>query len=660
MLNRWDDIEAAHCNNDKLSVRVYSSRLLGREPDLVLFGGGNTSVKTSCTDIFGDGVDVIQVKGSGWDLATIEPNGFAAVRLDVAVRLAERPVLSDHDMVRTLRAAMIDPEAPAPSVETILHAIIPFDFVDHTHADAVVTIANTPLGKEKIRDIYGDRVLIVPYVMPGFVLAQTVFAMTREIDWKAIDAIILMNHGVFTFSDDARTAYSRMIETVTAAENYLAQNNVDAHRAAAAVAHPLHAPLTELAALRKHVSDLAAQPMLACLDTTSDAALRVRSRTTYDAMLRGPLTPDHVIRTKRTPLVVDGPAEACVGAYAESYRRYFAAYTDGQLRQLDSAPRWAIWPGTGKIAFGRSRKDVDIIHSIANHTIRAVDRAETLGGWQPLPACDIFEVEYWELEQAKLQRAGKPPPLRGRTALVTGAASGIGRACVERLTALGAVVAALDIRNDTATVFDNGDVLGIVCNVTTPADVEKAVATLVRTCGGLDIVISNAGSFPPAADIECIDAETWATSVELNLSSHLRLLQICIRYLKHGIDPAVVIVASKNVPAPGPGAAAYSIPKAGLSQLARVAALELAPHGIRVNTIHPNAVFDTALWTDDLIAQRAARYGMSVEAYRSNNLLGTEVHSLHVADMACAMAGPAFARTTGAQVPVDGGNDRVI
>jgi len=245
-------------------------------------------------------------------------------------------------------------------------------------------------------------------------------------------------------------------------------------------------------------------------------------------------------------------------------------------------------------------------------------------------------------------------------ALVTGAASGIGAACVNALLARGAVVAALDIDAKVTSRFPNASVLGLVCDVTDPAAIHAAVEATIRRFGGLDVIISNAGIFPASRHIEDMDANTWQQSMDLNLSSHQQLMQESIPYLKHGLDPAIVIIASKNVPAPGPGAAAYSVAKAGLTQLARVAALELGGDGIRVNVLHPNAVFDTAIWTDEVLEKRAASYGLSVKAYKTNNVLNCEVKSQHVAELVCAMAGSLFACTTGAQLPVDGGNDRVI
>lgn len=657
MNSRWNDADAAKNADDVLAERVYTSRLIGKEPDLVLHGGGNTSAKDTVTDAFGDDVEVIYIKGSGWDLATIEREGFAPVRLDVLRRMAGLESLTDTDMVKMQRAAMLDPSAPPPSVEAILHAIIPFAFVDHTHADAVVTITNTPNGVERIGEIYGDRVFIVPYVMPGFDLAHRVYEMTRDLDWREFEGMILLNHGVFTFADDARGAYERMIAIVSEAEDYLEERaEKPLARAEAAAVEPLR-----LASLRRAVCDHAEVAMVAQLDT-DDLSVGFSGITDATALAtRGPLTPDHVIRTKRTAVIVEDDFDLEVERYAESYRAYFDRNTDGTLTCLDAAPRWAVWPGHGTVAFGRTDRDAGIVADIKDHTIAAIQKAEALGGWQALDEGDIFAVEYWELEQAKLARAGEPPELTGKVAVVTGAASGIGRACVEALRERGACVAALDIAPAVAEVFAGDDaILGVVCDVTDDDALAAAVDDAVLRFGGLDIVVSNAGVFPASAEIVEMPRETWDASLAVNLTAHQALIQKTAPFLALGIDPAVVIVGSKNVAAPGPGASAYSVAKAGLTQLSRVAALELAPRGIRVNVVHPNDVFDTAIWTDEVLAGRAEHYGMSVEAYKRKNLLGVEIRSSHVAALVCAMAGPLFAKTTGAQVSIDGGNDRVI
>jgi rhamnose utilization protein RhaD (predicted bifunctional aldolase and dehydrogenase)/NAD(P)-dependent dehydrogenase (short-subunit alcohol dehydrogenase family) len=653
MENRWNDDDAKRFGTDPLSQRVYTSRLLGRDPSLVLQGGGNTSVKTKAHDLFGAEHDALFVKGSGWDLATIEPQGFAPVRLDALRQLAERASLSDSDLVRAQRSALLDPGAPDPSIEAVLHAIIPFAHVDHTHADAVVAITNTPHGADTARDVFGARLPLVPYVMPGFQLARVVRELTASIAWDSIDGLVLLNHGIFTWGETARASYDRMIQSVSLAEQHLEQHG--AFRAVQRAARRAE-DLVALARLRRAVSGVAGRAMIARLDRSHEACGFANRSDAGDIASRGPVTPDHIIRTKRVPVVIGDNPRAAVDAFAREYESYFQRNRDGSLTMLDPAPRWAVWPGQGIVAFGSTAADADVVRDIATHTLTVIQWSETLGGWCALPESDLFAVEYWELEQAKLKKRGAGRPLDGRIAFVTGAASGIGRAVARELAAQGASVIGGDVNQPP----DDGGPTTIHCDVTDAQSVTSAVHETARRFGGLDILVSNAGSFPRSARLDEMDDALWDSSMALNLTSHRRVLQACIPFLREGIDPSVVIVGSRNVPAPGPGQAAYSASKAGLTQLARVAALELAPDGIRVNIIHPHAVFDTGVWSPEVIAERAAAYGMSIAEYKKNNLLGVQIRAHDVALAVAALIGPAFRCTTGAQIPIDGGNDRVI
>ena len=655
MQSRWDESIALGLQGDPLALRVYTSRLLGQEPDLVLHGGGNTSVKARVKNFFGDEEDVLYVKGSGWDLATIEAPGFAPVRLSVLQRLAELSELSDTEMVTQQRAAMLNPHAPNPSVEAILHAIIPFAFVDHTHADAVVTLTNTPGGAERIRKLYGDRVLLIPYVMPGFILARTIKELTDGVDWAQYEGMVLMNHGIFSFGDDARTAYERMIHLVTIAEDYLHAQGADQF----ATADPQEDLLT-LAKIRRRVSQYRGGATLAQLDQRPEAVGFANLSNIETIATRGPLTPDHVIRTKVVPIIFQGNVSEALGNYANDYHAYFEEHRTGNLKELDPAPRWGIWPKYGTLSFDRDLKSTQIITDIVEHTRRTIQMAEALGGWEALDAQSLFEVEYWELEQAKLGKSGAKPEFQGKVALVTGAASGIGKACVEALHVQGAAVIAVDRNPQITTLFPQPSIIGVEANVTDEKAMKEAIETAIRRFGGLDVLVSNAGIFPPSQSIETMDADNWHNSLDVNLSSQRILLQHSIPFLRQGIDAAIVFIASRNVLAPGPGAAAYSVAKAGLTQLARVAALELAGDGIRVNILHPDCVYDTGIWTESVLQTRADRYGLTVEQYKTRNLLKQSVSSQEVAHMVCAMAGSLFAKTTGAQVLIDGGSDRVI
>lgn len=657
MENLWNDQEAARYPGE-LGLRVYTSRLLGRDKSLVLHGGGNTSVKIREKNLFGEEKQVLYVKGSGWDLETIEEAGFSPVRMPHLLRLAQLDTLPDPVMVNELMSHMTHAAAPAPSVETLLHAILPYQFVDHTHADAVVAITNSRDGLARIREIYGEAVLIIPYLMPGFGLARhCARRFATETTGKTI-GMVLLNHGLFTFGDTAKLAYDRMIELVSLAERYLAQQGARprAPSTAAGTDKPLR---LELAALRRDISAAAGLPVI--LSTRRDARSLAFAQRPDVAVIsqQGPATPDHVIRTKRLPLLGRD-----VVAYAATYRSYFAEqapHAGEPKTMLDPAPRVILDAELGMCAAGRSTRDAAIVADIYSHTMDIILSAEALGGYQALPAADIFEVEYWDLEQAKLHKSGAQPVFGGEVALVTGAASGIGRACAESLLARGAAVIGLDIDPAVETVFERQGFLGLRCDVTAEDEFRRSLEAGVSAFGGLDMLILNAGVFPPSCRIEALASETWRKVMALNLDANLALLRECHPLLRLAPNGGrVVVIGSKNVPAPGPGAAAYSASKAALNQLARVAALEWGADRIRINSIHPNAVFDTALWSDEVLAARARHYGLSVEAYKKSNVLGVEVTSHDVAELAAEMCGPLFAKITAAQVPVDGGNERVI
>lgn len=657
MKSLWNDNDAAQYRGD-LGLRVYTSRLLGRDPSLVLHGGGNTSVKIKEKNLLGEEEMLLYVKGSGWDLETIEEAGFSPVRLDRLLELAKLKSLSDPQMVNELRTHMTRATAPTPSVEAILHATLPYKYVDHTHADAVVTITNTDGGLDRIKEIYGDAVVVIPYVMPGFDLARLCAERFAAGAGPQTRGMVLMNHGIFSFGETAQESYERMIELVTRAEEYL-QKRKAWNLPVAQAKPPTASARKDIAALRRDISAAAGFPVV--LSVHDDpASLAFANRADVKKISQqGPATPDHVIRTKRLPMIGRN-----VAAYVFDYKSYFeqTAKTAREPKtMLDPAPRVILDAELGVCTVGRTAKDASIVFDIYEHTMEIIQRAELLGGWKALPAKDIFDVEYWDLEQAKLKSGGKPPVFAGEVALVTGAASGIGKACVESLLNRGAAVVGLDIQPMIETLFDRKDYLGLRCDVTDELQIQQALERAVRAFGGLDMLVLNAGIFPAGCRIDALSTHEWNKVMRINLDSNLVFMREAHPLLKLAPKGGrVVIIGSKNVPAPGPGAAAYSASKAALNQLARVAALEWGGDSIRINSLHPNAVFDTGIWTDEVLAARAKHYGLTVEQYKTNNVLRTEVKSRDVAELAAEMCGPLFAKTTAAQVPVDGGNERVI
>ena len=656
MKSLWNEQDAARFAGD-LAQRVYSSRLLGREPQLVMHGGGNTSVKSRARNIYGEDEEVLFVKGSGWDLETIEAPGFAPCQMNHLLRLAQLEAMSDPEMAAELRKSLTDVSAPSPSVEAILHAVLPAKFVDHTHADALLTLTNTPGGEQCVRDIYGDTLVYIPYVMPGFKLARLCAQEFPKQAGPRTIGMLLLNHGLFSFGETAKASYERMIDLVTLAEEYLRSEG--AWEPGSPVDTDTDEPQGnrhDIAVLRSKVSKAAGEPMILSVHTDAGTLAFSRRPDVGTVSQQGPVTPDHVIRTKQKPLVGRD-----VEAYVTEYRAYFAEHGNDSLTMLDPAPRVILDPDLGLCTIGRTARDAGIVEDIYRHTMRIIACAEAIGGWRALPSQDIFEVEYWDLEQAKLRTGGSPPAFTGEVALVTGAASGIGKACVESLLRRGAAVVGLDLSDAVTDLHKRKDYLGIRCDLTDGKHLTAALDEAVERFGGLDMLVLNAGIFPKSAPVAALADESWRETMAINLDVNLTLMRECHPLLK--LSPRcgrVVIIGSKNVPAPGPGAAAYSASKAALQQLARVVALEWGEDRIRVNTLHPNGVFDTGIWTPEVLAARAATYNMSVEEYKANNILKVEVTSRDVAELGAELCGALFSRTTGAQIPVDGGNVRII
>lgn len=391
MKSTYDDKEAEKYKTD-LAMRVYTSQLLGRDMDLVLHGGGNTSVKID---------DKLYVKGSGWNLDTIEVPGFPGVDLQTLTEMAKLDHLSDTDMVAQQREALEDKSSPNPSIEAILHAIIPFRFVDHTHADAVVTISNTPQGEKRLKELYGPNMLFIDYVMPGFVLAKEIYEQTKDIAWSSLDGIILLNHGVFSFDDDAKKSYEKMIAIVSKAEEYLKKDSkleLNFSKSFCLLDESFKFELkAEIEALR-------GCEVVMRFGSSVEASNFSKLDNLDDIFKNGPLTPEHVIRTKPFPAIITDSIEEGLKAFTSRYTKYFKAHAKDEI-MLDLAPRYAIIKGVGFVTFGKDEKETDIIFDIVSHTIHAMTLAQNLGGWKSLSPKDIFDMEYWELEQAKLRKS---------------------------------------------------------------------------------------------------------------------------------------------------------------------------------------------------------------------------------------------------------------
>jgi len=656
MQNLWNDKFSSKLKSD-LDLRVYSSNLLGQEPSLVLHGGGNTSVKINEKNILGNNEEIIYIKGSGWDLVSIKKEGFSPVRLDYVAKLAELSSLSDPQMVNELLTQLKNASAPNPSVETILHAVLPYRYVDHTHADSVVTISNTPNGKNLLQEIYGDKVIIIPYVMPGFDLAKLVNDYYQKYASSKTEGIVLMNHGIFSFGETAKQSYTRMIDLVTLAEDYLKINNswiLDFPKKPKKSFNSI-----EFAKLRNRLSISSGGALLMHMVDSDKGYYFASLSNITDLAKRGPLTPDHVIRTKRIPMV-GRDIENYVAEYTEYFNEFEPAAKERKT-MIDPTPRVILDRDFGLCAVGKNMTEVNIISDIYNHTIDAILKAEKLQSWQALPQKDIFALEYWDLEQAKLRKNISKLEFEGEVVVITGAASGIGKSCVEKFLEMGSAVVGIDINKNVLKISQHSNYLGIVADITSEININNAFNEVVKKFGGVDMLVLNAGIFPEGKNISDINLAEWKKVFDINLNANFSILKIAYDYLK--LAPKygrIVIVGSKNVPAPGPGASAYSSSKAALNQLMRVLSMEWGKDKIRINSVHPNAVFDTGIWTEDVINNRARHYNISVEEYKTNNILKEEVLSRDVANLICSMCGENFSKTTSSQIPIDGGNDRVI
>jgi rhamnose utilization protein RhaD (predicted bifunctional aldolase and dehydrogenase)/NAD(P)-dependent dehydrogenase (short-subunit alcohol dehydrogenase family) len=625
------------------------SRALGADPALVLHGGGNTSIKATAADVTGEPVEIVLVKGSGWNLGTIEPAGFAPLRRRRLLDLLRLERLDDDRMVNELRQASLDADAPTASIEALLHAHLPARVALHSHADAIVALTHTVAGPDHVADTLGEGVLVLPYVMPGFELARLI----ADADLDTVDAIVLSGHGLFTFADGADEALARHLQLVDRASRAL---GVSAWGDAGATTARGGDPV-EVAGLRREISRVAGRPMFLVQSDSGRALEYARADGLAERTSRGTATPEHVIHTKRVPLIGRDPER-----YAEEYRAYVHRQRErsrGPFTELDPAPRVVLDPDLGLLTAGATVATAAAARDIALHTMDVVDAADAHGGYRSFDEADSFDIEYWSLEQAKLTKARRRP-LDGEVAVVTGAASGIGRATADALLAAGAAVVGIDLHPGVETAFDGDAWRGVVGDVSDAGVLDRAFDLAARDFGGVDMLVVAAGIFPESQAIADLDDAVWERAFRVNATAVARALRAAHPLLS--LAPRggrVVLVSTKTVAAPGPGAAAYSASKTAAAQLARVAALEWAADGIRVNQVDPDAVFDTAIWTPALLAERAARYGLSVEEYRTRNLLGVEVTSAIVADAVLAFCA-GLPATTGAHLSVDGGNDRVV
>jgi rhamnose utilization protein RhaD (predicted bifunctional aldolase and dehydrogenase)/NAD(P)-dependent dehydrogenase (short-subunit alcohol dehydrogenase family) len=653
-----------------LALRVYSTRLLGRDPKLVLHGGGNTSVKMTARDLIGERVAVLQVKGSGWDMGAIEPAGMPAVRLEALQTLRTRDALGDDEMARVLRSTLLDPQAPSPSVETLLHAFVPAKFIDHTHATAVLSLIDQPNSAALCAEVFGSRLGFVPYIMPGFALAKEA-AQVFDANPK-VEGLILDKHGIFTFGETAREAYERMIEMVTLAEARLRNNPKTFARAKMPpqIAPPGDvAPTLRGACTLKDAGGEGAHKRMILEFRTSGAIIDyVNGKDIARYARAGVLTPDHAIRTKNWPLIVPAPEAGKLDAFKAAVHKAVLQFTDdykayfGRNKKRasgaamhDPLPRVVLVPGLGLFGLGISAKDAHIAADIAEAAIEGITGAEGIGRFTSISDADMFDMEYWSLELAKLG-ARKVLPLAGQVAVITGAGGAIGAATAKLFAQAGAEVALLDIDPEAANATAKavgGSAIPIVCDVTHAGIVCSAFDQVVDAFGGVDILVSNAGA-AWQGKIGEVDEAVLRESFELNFFAHQKVAQAAVKImLAQGTGGCLLFNVSKQAVNPGANFGPYGLPKAATLFLVRQYALDYGADGIRANAVNADRI-RSGLLTEDFIKERSKMRGVSEKDYMTGNLLAREVTADDVAQ--AFLAQTLALKTTADVTTVDGGN----
>ena len=675
MKNLWSDSDArmyVHRYakdgvNEDVALRVYTTRLLGGDTRLVIHGGGNTSVKTQMADLTGRELDVLCVKGSGWDMGDIEPPGLPAVRLEPLRELIHLKSLSDENMVNVQRGNLLDAAAPNPSVETLLHAFLPHKYIDHTHSNAVLALTDQPNGEEICRDLYGSRAALVPYIMPGFALAKKAWEVQAANPNS--EGLILLKHGVFSFGETAKEAYSRMIRLVSMAEKVA---RLAKRRPLAQVSLPVKLmKAAEIAPVLRGLIPAgegdARQRFVMTFRSNAEIKRYVSARDLERFSQEGNVTPDHSIRIKPVPLIVPAPnaltpdnfvrgAAKAVVAFRRRYQDYFAANnkkSSVKKIKLDDSPRVILVPGVGLFGVGNDAKAAHVAADLAETTIKVTAAAEAVGQFESISKYDQFEIEYWSLEQAKLIK-GEEKPLARHVAIVTGAGGTIGRAIAGAFRASGADVALLD-RDAKAVEAAAADVGGmaIVADVTDTKSVCDAYDRVIEAFGGIDILVSNAGAAWQGR-MDQVDERVLRESFELNFFAHQNVAQRAVQIMQQQSTGGVLLFnLSKQAVNPGPDFGPYGLPKAATMALMRQYAVEFGGAGIRSNAVNADRI-KSGLLTKSMVESRAKARGVSAHNYMRGNLLGREVDAT---DVAQAFVDLALAnKTTGAVITVDGGN----
>ena len=671
MKNNWSNTEANKYirkyknlgHSKDMALRVYTTRLLGRNSELVLHGGGNTSVKTSVKDIDGKKYDVLCVKGSGWDMAEIEPEGLPAVKLQPLLSLKNKKYLSDEDMVNYQKRNLINVKSPNPSVETFLHAFLPFKFVDHTHSDAIMNVTNRPGGLNFCKKIFGNKVSIVPYVMPGFGLAKKI----NEVYSKNpnINCLILLNHGIFTFADNAKKAYDLMIKYVSQAESAI--KKLKSKKIKQIKRYNLKFNPDEVAPIiRGLLSENKDQKFIINYRINQKLRYFINGKNLKTYSSKGTATPDHVIRVKPFPLIITPKKNSTIEEFKviakkafDNYRKKYINYFNvnknkvkGKKIMLDTSPRVVLVQNVGLFSVGKDLKSAKIAGDLTETNAKVISSVEETSNYKFIPEKDLFDVEYWSLEQAKIKKQKKI--LEGNVVVITGSTGTIGFETYKIFKHYGAEVVLLDFdRKKIKKLQSKIKDTCIYCDVTNKKSVENAFKQISKKFGGVDILISNAGNAPSGTIAEVSD-ELLRKSFEVNFFSHQNCASEAVKIMKkQNINGCLLFNISKQSVNPGKNFGPYGLPKSALLSLCKQYAVDYGSYGIRSNGVNADRI-RSGLMTDKMIKNRAKARSVTTDNYMKGNLLLNEVKAEDVAKAFFHLA--TSKKTTGAVLTVDGGN----
>ena len=641
--------------NKDLALRIYTTHLLGRNPKLVLHGGGNSSVKSVGKNLYKKDVNLIYVKGSGWDMSNLNELGMPGLELNPLLETIKLYELNDNDMVNLLRSNLINANAPNPSVETLLHAYLPFKFVDHTHSNAFLSILNQPNSQSLIKKIFGKKLGIVPYIMPGFSLAKECFKVFKK-DEK-VQGLALINHGIFTFGNTAKQSYERMINFVSDVENYISKNKIKLKT------HITKSKITVsdiVLSIRKSFSSYSNSKWILKFHNDNDDRTIASTQNLNNLLNKGPVTPDHVIRIKSKILFISKnkylKIDEEIKKYCLSYKKYFLKNKNfvNNCKIIDPLPRIIVLEGIGIVSSGKKLKDQKISYDVFKSMASSVLDAERIGRFKSIVEKDIFKMEYWPLERVKLDNA-KAQSLDGNNVIITGGGGTIGMAIAKKFRQEGANIILIDKKYDMDLLEKNNlrDCFIVNADLTNNQKLKKIVEKIVLNFGGIDVLISNAGRAFQGA-IETVDPKIIKKSYDINFLSHQNISQLAVQVMKKQSTGGLILYnLSKQAINPGKNFGPYGLAKSTTLFLMKQYALECGEYNIRVNGINADRI-ESGLLTKELINQRATSRGLSKEKYLSNNLLNKQVLADDVAEAFYAQT--LLKKTTANIITVDGGN----